>query len=216
LDSPSVKDRETINNFGQAYFGLARIAIARKKLEEAMGFLEQSLTKNPRNPAALQMLANLRFQQGDYFEGEKCLWNLLPLLPPPQRRTQAEQFGGQFEAGGKHKEAALAWNFLAWVFATSPEPQILDPEEAMRLAQQIVKMTNGQNPLVIDTLAAVHAAGGQYNQAVQTAQAAINLANSQGNRPLAEVISRHLQFYQQGKPYRCDPNGSDWPRAGGK
>jgi len=64
---------------------------------------------------------------------------------------------------------------------------------------------------VLDALAAAQAASGQYEQAVETAQAAIDLANSQHNRPLAEAIARRVRFYQQEKPYRSDPSGSDRP-----
>ena len=211
LESPSVKDRETINNFSQAYFGLARVAVGRKKTDEAVRFLKQALAANPQNVPALQMLAGQLFTLGEFREAEKYLWPLLAVLPKQQRRNVAEQFGGQFEAAGKHKESIQAWNFMAWVFATSPEPQILDPEAALVLAQRVVSMTKQQDPLTLDTLAAAQAANGQYDQAVRTAQEAIRLANSQGKLPLSNAVNRRLQFYQQGKPYRCDPNGSDRP-----
>ncbi|MEI8374863.1 MAG: tetratricopeptide repeat protein [Planctomycetota bacterium] len=213
LLSESVKDRETINNFSQGCFGLARVALARKKTDEAIEYLQQSLKLNSQreNIAAMQLLASVRFHRGEYREGEKILWPMLALLPMAQRRAMAEQFSRQLEAAGKTKEAVQALNFLAWVFATSPESHLLDPEAAMVFAQHAVRMTNQQDPLAIDTLAAAQAACGQFNQAVQAAQAAINLANSRGNKPLADAIARRLQFYQQGKPYRGDPDGNDRP-----
>ena len=100
---------------------------------------------------------------------------------------------------------------MAWAFATSPDPHTLDPAAAMILAQRIVGRTKQQDPLFLDTLAAAQAANSQFDPAVQTAQAAINLANSQGNKPLAAAISGRLTLYQQGKAYRCDPGGSDRP-----
>ena len=249
LDSESVKDRETINNFSQAYLGLAQVALARKSADEAaknsdearrhsdqaIDFLQQSLARNGQNPGSLQLLAHQRFERGEFREGEKYLWPLLALLPRAQRRNVADQFGGQFETTGKHKEALEAWNFMAWALAASPDPHVLgpeaamawaqvlwikeleglpdirDPEAAMVLAQRVVGMTRQQDPLSLDTLAAALAAGGQYSQAAQAAQAAIQLANSQGKKPLANVISQRLRLYQQGKPYRCDPDGSDRP-----
>ena len=102
-------------------------------------------------------------------------------------------------------------NFFAWVFATSPEPRILDPKEAMTLAQAAVANTQQKDPLSIDSLAAALARSGQFPQAVQAAQIAVNLANSQGNKPLAEAISQRLQSYQQGKPYNCQIDGNDRP-----
>ena len=61
---------------------------------------------------------------------------------------------------------------MAWAFATSPDPHILDPVAAMVLAQRVVEKTKQQDPLSLDTLAAAQAASGQFNQAVQTAKAA--------------------------------------------
>ncbi len=211
LISPSVKDRETINNFSQACFGLARIATVRGKSDETVAFLEQSLALNPQNGLSLKFLATTRFQRDEYREGEKCLWPFLAILPKAQRRIEAEQFCRQFEAAGKTKEAVRAWNFMAWAFATSPEPQLLDPEAAMNIARHVaVDLTKQQDPLSLDTLAAALAVNGRCPQAVQAAQAAIQLANSQGKQPLAAAISARWQAYGQG-PYRCDPSGSDRP-----
>ena len=123
----------------------------------------------------------------------------------------AEQFGGQFEAAGKHEDAVKAWNFMAWAFATSPDAQILDAEEALKIAKRVVDLTKRQDPAALDALAAAQAASGKYNDAAQTAQAAIKLANSQGNKPLADAIVGRSQSYQQGKPYRSDRDGSDRP-----
>jgi protein O-mannosyl-transferase len=211
LRSESVKDPETIRNFSQASFGLARVAMARNKTDDAIAFLQQALAMSPQNAPVMQVLALKRFERGEYRKAEESLWLLLAGLPRDPRRNVAEQFGKQFETSGKVKEAVQAWNFLAWAFATSPEPRLLDPEAAMVLAQRAVTMTKQQDPLSLDTLAAAQAASGQCNLAVPTAEAAIRLANTQGKKPLAEAIARRLQVYQQGKPYRCDPSGADRP-----
>jgi tetratricopeptide (TPR) repeat protein len=235
LDSPSVKDRETINNFSQAYFGLARVALARKDSGKAIESLQKAVERNSQNVAAMQLLALQWFERGEFREGEKCLWPLLAVLAIPQRRVVAESFGKQFEAAGKGPEALRAWNFMAWAFATSPDPHILDPETAtvwagvlrikelerlpdlrdpqaaLHFAQLVVGMTKQQDPVSVDTLAAAQAASGQFGQAVKTAQIGIDLANSQGKKELAKAISQRLPYYQKGKPYPCDPNGSDRP-----
>ena len=135
------------------------------------------------------------------------------MLPRTQRRGVAEQFGKQFEAAGKIKEAVRACNFLAWAFATSPEPQILDPEEAMGIAQHVaLEMTKQQDPLSLDTLAAALAAIGQYSQAVQAAQAAIRLAIPKATKPLADGHFPTFAVLPAGKtlPMRS-LDGSDRP-----
>jgi tetratricopeptide (TPR) repeat protein len=159
----------------------------------------------------MQSLATVRFQQGEYREGEKCLASLLAMLPAAGRRGAAEQFGWQFESAGKTKDSVRAWTFLGWTFATSPEPRMRDAKAALDLSQRAVALTKRQDPLALDTLAAAQAAGGHYNDAVQTAQAALTLANSQGNTRLAEAIARRVALYRKASPCRSDPNGSDRP-----
>jgi len=220
LNSENEKDRETINNFSQACLGLARLAIIRKNSDAAIKFLDKSLEIARRNSSMdldpqtmnlLQMLADQHFQRGERRAAEKCLWPLLARLSVQQRRNVAEHLGKQCEDLGKQKEAVQAWGFMAWALATSPDPHILDPPAAMILAQRVVERTNKQDPASLDTLAAAQAANGQFNMAAQTAQAAIDLADSLGNKPLAAAVRQRLPLYQQGKPYRCDPSGIDRP-----
>jgi tetratricopeptide (TPR) repeat protein len=207
----TVKDAETSAKFSQAYLGSARVALARKNPDEAVKHLQKALELNPQNASALNMLAVQRFERGEYHEGEKSLWPLLAAQPAQPRRSVAEQFAQQFESAGQKAEAVRAWNFMAWAFATSPKPGMLDPDEALKLAQHVVEMTNQQDALSLDTLAAAQAASGKYDEAAKSAQAAIDLAKSQGNKPLADAIAGRLQSYQQGKPYRSDPDGGDRP-----
>jgi hypothetical protein len=54
----------------------------------------------------------------------------------------------------------LLTRLLAWVFATGPEPQNLDLEAAMVLANRVVDMTKQQDPVSLDTLAAAETVGG--------------------------------------------------------
>ena len=212
LDSPSVTDRETIGNFSQAYFGLARIALTRKNVDEAIGYLQQALVKKPDNLGALQLLATQLFLKGEYREGEKCLWPMLAMLARPQRGPAGEQFLKQFAVAGKTKEEIRACNFFAWVFATSPDPHLLDPAAAIAFAKHVAgDLTKQQDAFSLDTMAAALAVNNQFSQASGMRQTAINLANSHGDKPLAAAIASRLQLYQQGRPYQCQFDGSDRP-----
>ncbi len=88
LQSDRVKDRDTINTFSNAHAGLAKVAVARDDRDEAVADLRKALELNPQNVAAMQLLATVRFQQGEYREGEKCLAGLLAMLPAAQRRRR--------------------------------------------------------------------------------------------------------------------------------
>jgi protein O-mannosyl-transferase len=215
LDSPSVTDRETISNFSQAYFGLAQISLIRKKpnekADEAIKFLHLAIARNPQNLAALNMLFQQHFIQKEYREGEKALWPLLALQPKSQRRNFGLNFIRQFESAGKAAEALELWNFMGWAFATSPEPSILDRQEAVAFAQKAVATTREQDPMSLDTLAAAFAEFGDFSNAVKAADVARNMARSRGNEPLAKAIEARLQFYKSNTPYRCNLDGSDRP-----
>jgi len=207
--SESVVEPEAISNFCQAWIGMSDIANLRGKGSEAIACLRNAVAIQPMNANARPALAIMLIKEGQRRQAEEQLWVLLSRNP--DRNGLAEGLGITFEKMGKPDDANFVWTFMAWAFATSPDASIRNGRAALILADRVYKRTNGQNPAAIDSLAAAQAECGQFNQAVQAAQVAIQLANSQGNKPLADAIVRRLQYYQQGKPYRCEVNGSDRP-----
>jgi hypothetical protein len=150
-------------------------------------------------------------QRGDFREAEKVLWPLLAQIPKRARLDFAKLFIHQLEVAGKTKDMLEICNFMAWAFATSPEPSIRDGQSAMSLARAAVGMTKGQDPKSLDTLAAAFAECGDFAKAVQAATDAKTKAAASGNRPLADAVGKRLKLYKEEKPYRCDPSGSDRP-----
>jgi protein O-mannosyl-transferase len=211
LNSESVVDPDAKANFSQAHFGLARIALAQDNPDEAIAAMKQALLINPNNMAAIQRLTPELFLRGKYREATQILRLWFSKLPPKDRMKVAQSFGIQFEQSGKHEAAVRAWDCAAWILATAPEQQLRDPRAALELADGVVRVTKQQDPLALDTLAAALAATGQFAPAIQAAQAAVSLANSQGNKPLAEIITQRLQSYRRSTPYIGDANGSDRP-----
>jgi tetratricopeptide (TPR) repeat protein len=211
FDITNITDRDALANFSQAFFGLGRIALAQGNVDEAVKAMKQALVVNPNNMPAMDRLAQELFLHGSYRDGETIVRMWLSKLPPAARRQLAEQFGRRFEAEGKREQAIRAWGAMAWIFATGPEPQLRDPQAAIGIADSLVKMTKQQDPLALDTLAAALAINNQFPAAVQTAQTAINLATSQGNKALAEMITQRLACYQRQEPYVSKPDASDRP-----
>ena len=93
-----------------------------------------------------------------------------------------------------------AGNCLAWIMATSPNPELLDGEAALALAHQVVART--PNSTHVDTLAAALARAGHYAKAVQTQELALDMARQEGGQPdyLAELQGR-LDLYRQNQPF---------------
>ena len=55
---------------------------------------------------------------------------------------------------------------------------------------------------MLDALAVAYAAAGQFDRAVTTAQAALELTSAAGTEGLANAIRHRLELFQQARPYR--------------
>ena len=96
---------------------------------------------------------------------------------------------------------AGALNNLAWVLAASPDDELRNGAEAVRLAERACELTHHGEPLFIGTLAAAYAEAGRFPEAVATAEKAEQLATSAGLKKVAEKNQQLLELYRAGKPY---------------
>jgi tetratricopeptide (TPR) repeat protein len=97
-------------------------------------------------------------------------------------------------------KTAVYANALAWLLATCPDAKIHDGKEAVRFALKAVRID--RNAQYLDTLAAAQARKGDFKQAVETQQAALELIRKDkaAQETLKEFTSR-LSLYTAGKPY---------------
>jgi hypothetical protein len=66
----------------------------------------------------------------------------------------------------------------------------------------------------MDTLAAAYAEAGKFDQAVETARKALELAKSRQNPALVNDIQQHLDCFMARRPYREQPTTA--PADGGR
>jgi protein O-mannosyl-transferase len=104
-----------------------------------------------------------------------------------------------------------ASNALAWLLATTPDPSLRAPEEALRLARSASKLTRDGDPQILDTVAAAQAAMGRFDEAAGTARRAAGLAADAHADELARTIRDHARLYEQRKCYFEAPDGSALP-----
>ena len=97
---------------------------------------------------------------------------------------------------------AAAINNLAWILATTEDTRFRNPADAVKLAQRACVLTNYKDPQSLDTLAAAYAAAGRFEEAIETAEKAMELAVSAGRKDLATEIQDRLRLYQAHQPYR--------------
>jgi tetratricopeptide (TPR) repeat protein len=105
------------------------------------------------------------------------------------------------EAIRRNSARPEALNGLAWLLATGPDAKFRDGAEAVRLAQEACDMTHYHETVYVGTLAAAYAEAGQYNDAIQTAETAIDLARAAGETNLLAANLRLLEVYRAGHPY---------------
>ncbi|HKQ47620.1 MAG TPA: tetratricopeptide repeat protein [Phycisphaerae bacterium] len=112
------------------------------------------------------------------------------------------QARGNLEAGLQH-EPDSPWlsNALAWVLATCPEDEHRDAAAALRWAQKACQATGNKNPVFLDTLAAAHAATGNFSEAVRVEGEAIRFSTEIGQTISIPVYRERLELYENKKPY---------------
>ena len=99
-------------------------------------------------------------------------------------------------------DTPIVLNGLAWLLAATEGRQAAEYQEAVHLARRASELTGHKHPQILDTLASAYAAAGQFDQAVATAERAIELASGAGSAELAGEIEKRLDLYRARQAYR--------------
>jgi len=91
---------------------------------------------------------------------------------------------------------------IAEVLASNPNPSLRNGSEAVELAERAAKLTGGQQPAILDTLAAAYAEAGRFHEAADTARHALALATQQNDRDLAAGLKLRIALYEANTPFR--------------
>src|SRR5262249_36955674 len=105
------------------------------------------------------------------------------------------------------RDPGLGWagNNLAWILATSADPAVRDPEEAVRVAEAAVRGTASPNAEFLDTLATAYAAAGRADDARRAAAeaAAARRARQAGPGPQPRDPPRAYHVRPPRRSLRC-------------
>jgi protein O-mannosyl-transferase len=201
-------------DFPDAWNKLGAALASQGRLEVAIESYQRALQLNPNHSEALDNLGNALTARNRIEEAIE-LYRRAILLRPDHAETFFH-LGMAFGQSGRRQEAAASYrealrlnpdlvgalNNLAWVLATSPESDLRDGPEAVRLAERACELTQRHEPWFIGTLAAAYAEAGRYPEAAALAEKAEQLAASAGLAALAEKNHQLLNVYQAGNPYR--------------
>ncbi len=161
-------------DYPQAHNNLASILMQAGKFADAMTHLAEAIRLDPSNAQAHYNAGIVALRQGKTPDAVRHLKQAVQLSP----------------------DSASPLVDLAWLLAGAPQEAIRDPGLAQRLAERAVALTGKADAGALDVLAAAQAANGDFERAVQTAEAALALKPSN-----AEAIAQRRDGYRQGRAF---------------
>ncbi|MBY0589662.1 hypothetical protein K2X85_21020 [bacterium] len=189
-----------------------------KRYKEAIPPLEEMRKLVGDNKSLRLRHARLLVLSGEVKKGLAMFLEDRPQQPSPVERDFIE--AQIFDQSQEFKEAIKRYQFivnhysgnvelaelrLAWLRATATEEELRKPQEALALAQRLVKRSKKPTAQHLDTLAAAQAATNDFASAVITAIDAKRSAESAGNSALAKEIAQRIELYQAKKAYAIPP-----------
>jgi tetratricopeptide (TPR) repeat protein len=198
----------------QAITNLARAQLEKGDAAAAIEQLSRALASGHETAAAHTWLALAMIQQNRAAEARPHLERAIH-MDPAQTEAQSA-LGMQLVMEGKPAEGLAHWqaalkadpnnvqvlNNTAWMLATAAAPELRNGRQAVELAQRAAKITRGQEPDILGTLAAALAEAGAFDKAIELNRQAADLAEKMGNTALAADLARRLERYQAHSPLR--------------
>lgn len=196
-------------NIAKTHDNLARALKSQGKLNEAIDHYRQVILITPDSAKAHCNLADALKAKASLDEAIdhyrqainiapnyiKAHYNLASALVSQNKTSEAVV---HYRAALKIKpDSPVALNSLAWILATTTDTDIHNPAEAVALASRAVELTGQKDPYILDTLVAAYASAEMFDEAIATAQIALNLAVAQDNDELTTHIQKQLQLYKQ-------------------
>ena len=91
-------------------------------------------------------------------------------------------------------------NDLAWLLATAPEDKLRNGQEALAVATKACELSEWEDGVIIDTLAAAYAESGNFEEAVKWQKKAMEFSELMDKDK--EGAEARLALYLEGKPFR--------------
>ncbi|MDA1214945.1 MAG: hypothetical protein O2955_20775, partial [Planctomycetota bacterium] len=213
------KAKAIMPGYGPVYNNLGLTLLVLNREEQALEAFRKNQEIDSTFVFPYDHIANMYFRKGNY---EKVIESLQELVKRQEvsadpdrehswskmaycyRRMKNESKALEFD----RKVYALnpkrldALERIAWSLATYDDETIRDSRQALELADQLNQLSGEKSPVALDTLAAAYAEAGNFDQAIETATKARDLARQLKNEKLLHDIEERHQLYQAGKPYR--------------
>lgn len=185
LESAEVHLRAAIRNnpkFAEPYANLGASLFVRQQFAEAADIYAEAVRLNPTN-AGMHFNAGLAFLKARHIADAKTEFNEASRLRPDWPDPLVAE---------------------AWALATSKNDQVRNGPEAVKLAEKAADLTSHQQPAILNTLAAAYAESGRFDDALATANRALDLAKQSNRTNLFPRIEYAISSYQSHTPLRED------------
>ena len=177
---------------------------------DAQAYYDDFLSQDSQNPGAFYLRGLLRAFQGELESAIKDFDESIRFDPTNtvtlNRRGELLKKVAEYDKAVKDFRAALqidevnsvALTNLAWILATCPDENLLNGSEAIEHATLACERTYWNNGTYLTTLAAAHAEEGNFDEAIEQLNKAIELEPDHSKDLRQEMLDR----FKQGKPYR--------------
>jgi len=201
-------------NHAEGLDNLGLVKQRQGRLDEAAAHFRDALRCDPHFPNAHNNLGTLLAQEGRSAEALEHFEQAVRLRPSFAKAQQnlgivLERLGRTSEAVAAYREtlrfdpsAREVEKRVAWILATDPDPTVRNGAEAVRLAQSASLAAHGNDPHALDVLAAAFAEAGRFDDAVRTAERALQLAGPGTPGGARDAAEARLALYRAGRPFR--------------
>jgi protein O-mannosyl-transferase len=169
--------------YGKAHYNLGQHLCNAGNYQAAVQEYEAALRSCPKDIAVRQNLANALHRLG-------------------RVREAVAHFE---EALNQDPNSTEGLNNLAWLLATSLQPEIRNGPRAVQLAERACALTQYKQAVMIGTLAAAYAEAGRFPEALAAGERAGAVAAAAGDSAAASRNRELIQLYRANQPYREDP-----------
>jgi tetratricopeptide (TPR) repeat protein len=167
-------------DYADAHYNFGSVLLQKGQIEEAIAHWQKALAIQPFDADVHTTLGNALLQKGLANEAIVHYQKALEIAP----------------------QDVLARNNLALILATFPDASIRNGPQAVKLAEQAVQLSGGQNPNFFRTLAASYAESGRFLDAIDAAERGIEIATAQNSPGLVNALEGEIVLYRARTPLR--------------
>ncbi len=197
----------------EAHFSLGAALASKGQYAEAAVEFAECCRLRPEYIQARESLGEALFYQGKLPEAVSELRRVLQARPSAMNHyylALSLHAEGQFDEALPHYREAVRLdpntpsylNDLAWILATHTKAEVRDASQAVRLAEAACRLSGGKEGRFWGTLDAAYAEAGRFDEAVETAKKARDLATASGQTAIAKAAEERLKLYERKTPYR--------------